>query len=240
MQGVHVLSQALYATGVDPEKADVFWVSNHYRWIAWKLAAMERRFPEHYGGQALTRERVVGQLRQRYDREVVRGCKSALWKVLAGELPAEHLLILCVSSVDDRSGTRIHLCDGWYEIKAELDQGLAHFVRTGKIAVGSKLAVCGATLTNNAKKPDHPLDLLRPPADDDEARSAGQDGREGGGMGKAPESSGPPSLVLHVNGTRRARWDAKLGQSRQVTLSAGLGSVIPGGGLGGVQSPVEP
>jgi len=232
----------MYASGVDPEKADVYWVSNHYRWIAWKLASMERRFPEQYGGQALTRERVLAQLRRRYETEVVNGRKSALWKVLAGDLPAEQLLILCVSSVDDRSGTRVHLFDGWYEIKAELDQGLAHFVRTGKIAVGSKLAVCGATLRNSTKSPGHPLDLLRPSTEDETSPTSSppapppaprpeSDAHERNGTNNAPVNHGPPTLSLHVNGTRRARWDAKLGQNRQVTISASLGSIIPGGGL---------
>jgi len=36
---------------VMPRLISAAWVSNHYRWIVWKLAAMEVSFPHHFGGR---------------------------------------------------------------------------------------------------------------------------------------------------------------------------------------------
>lgn len=37
--------------GVDPKLTSRDWVYNHYRWIVWKLAAMEVAFPQVFGGR---------------------------------------------------------------------------------------------------------------------------------------------------------------------------------------------
>lgn len=52
-------------TGVDPKLISSEWVYNHYRWIVWKLAAMEVMFPEQFAGRCLTPERVLLQLKYR-------------------------------------------------------------------------------------------------------------------------------------------------------------------------------
>ena len=36
---------------VDPKLVSQEWLYNHYRWIIWKLAAMEVAFPNHFGGR---------------------------------------------------------------------------------------------------------------------------------------------------------------------------------------------
>ena len=36
--------------GVNGAKITEDWVKNHYRWIVWKLASLERRFPESCAG----------------------------------------------------------------------------------------------------------------------------------------------------------------------------------------------
>lgn len=51
--------------GVDPKLLAEEWVYNHYRWIVWKLASMERSFPQTMGGRCLTPERVLLQLKYR-------------------------------------------------------------------------------------------------------------------------------------------------------------------------------
>lgn len=37
--------------GVAPYLISGNWVYNHFRWIVWKLAAMEVAFPEEFGGR---------------------------------------------------------------------------------------------------------------------------------------------------------------------------------------------
>lgn len=54
--------------GVDPKLISEEWVYNHYRWIVWKQAAMERSFPETMGSLCLTPEQVLLQLKYRYKR----------------------------------------------------------------------------------------------------------------------------------------------------------------------------
>jgi breast cancer 2 susceptibility protein len=61
----------LTSPGVDPSKVSEGWVRNHYRWIVWKLASLERRFPAQYGGgRSLHPHQVLLQLRLRYDLEI--------------------------------------------------------------------------------------------------------------------------------------------------------------------------
>lgn len=60
------LSRALCDTpGVDPRLISRLWVYNHYRWIVWKLAAMEFAFPKQFASRCLTPERVLLQLKYR-------------------------------------------------------------------------------------------------------------------------------------------------------------------------------
>lgn len=56
--------------GVDPKLISEEWVYNHYRWIVWKQASMERSFPETMGGRCLTPHQVLLQLKYRYALEL--------------------------------------------------------------------------------------------------------------------------------------------------------------------------
>lgn len=40
------------------------WIENHYKWIVWKLASMERSFPKHFSC-CLTVENIMLQLKYR-------------------------------------------------------------------------------------------------------------------------------------------------------------------------------
>lgn len=51
--------------GVDPSLISRIWVYNHYRWIIWKLAAMELAFPKEFANRCLNPERVLLQLKYR-------------------------------------------------------------------------------------------------------------------------------------------------------------------------------
>lgn len=52
--------------GVDPKLISTEWVFNHYRWIVWKQASLERSFPNDMGSICLTPEQVLLQLKYRY------------------------------------------------------------------------------------------------------------------------------------------------------------------------------
>lgn len=54
---------------MDPKLITEEWVYNHYRWIVWKQASMERSFPEMMGSLSLTPEQVLLHLKYRYIRE---------------------------------------------------------------------------------------------------------------------------------------------------------------------------
>ncbi|CAM9970196.1 unnamed protein product [Sphacelaria rigidula] len=89
----------LIRRGADGDLATPTWVANHLRWIVWKLAATERRFPDCFPHGYLTAETVTRQLQYRYDVEIMRARKPALKAILQGDAAACRPLILCVSRV---------------------------------------------------------------------------------------------------------------------------------------------
>ncbi|XP_062329445.1 breast cancer type 2 susceptibility protein [Osmerus eperlanus] len=189
--------------GVDPQLISEAWVYNHYRWIVWKQAAMERCFPEVMGGLCLTPEQVLLQLKYRYDVEVDHSRRPALRKIMERDDTVAKTLVLCVCGVVSRGQNRpsraeasspqvagskadprfgvIWLTDGWYAIKAQMDAPLTAMLAKGRLVVGGKLVIQGAQLVG-PQTACSPLE--------------------------APESL---MLKIWANGTRPARWDAKLG-----------------------------
>ncbi|XP_059187692.1 breast cancer type 2 susceptibility protein [Centropristis striata] len=191
--------------GVDPKLISEGWVYNHYRWIVWKQASMERSFPETMGGLCLTPEQVLLQLKYRYDVEVDHSRRPALRKIMEKDDTAAKTLVLCVSGVVSRghspnrqrsSDTKtpqganakvenpsavVWLTDGWYAIKAQLDEPLTAMLHKGRVAVGGKLIIHGAQLV--------------------------------GSQDACSPLEAPESLMLKIcaNSSRPTRWDAKLG-----------------------------
>ncbi|KAM4589942.1 breast cancer type 2 susceptibility protein [Fundulus diaphanus] len=194
--------------GVDPKLISEQWVYNHYRWIVWKQASMERSFPAAMGSLCLTPEQVLLQLKYRYDVEVDHSRRPALRKIMERDDTPAKTLVLCVCDVvsrghslnaQSRSNTKttqsaetkaetpfavIWLTDGWYAIKAQLDEPLTAMLHKGLLAVGGKLMIHGAQLV--------------------------------GSQDACSPLEAPDSLMLKIcaNSTRRARWDAKLGFHR--------------------------
>ncbi|KAJ0653655.1 putative breast cancer type 2 susceptibility protein [Helianthus annuus] len=170
------------------------WVANHYRWIVWKLACYERCYSAKFYGKLLTASNVLEELKYRYEREVNNAHRSALKRILEGDAPASSPLVLCIASIKFKCNSEpdiepsnatesssIELTDGWYSIKALLDELLLKQLFSGKLFVGQKLRICGASLSGwNA--PVSPL-----------------------------EASRMISLCLHINGTYRANWADRLG-----------------------------
>ncbi|XP_035390284.1 breast cancer type 2 susceptibility protein isoform X2 [Electrophorus electricus] len=201
--------------GVDPKLISEAWVYNHYRWIVWKQASMERTFPEVYGGLCLTPEQVLLQLKLRYDIEVDHSRRSALKKIMEMDDTPAKTLVLCVcgiaTSVRNQVGTEkaaaptdprleapaavVWLTDGWYSIKSLLDLPLSSMLQKGRLRVGGKIIVHGAELI--------------------------------GSQDACAPLEAPDSLMLKIsaNSTRPARWDAKMGFHKdprpfQVSLSS--------------------
>ncbi|XP_039729009.1 breast cancer type 2 susceptibility protein isoform X1 [Pteropus medius] len=185
--------------GVDPKLISRVWVYNHYRWIIWKLAAMEFAFPKEFASRCLNPETVLLQLKHRYDIEIDRSRRSAIKKIMERDDTAAKTLVLCVSEVilssthlsETHSGKTsgaeaskaavVELTDGWYAIRAQLDPPLSALLQTGRLGVGQKVVTHGA-------------ELLGPP----EACSP-------------LEASETLMLKISANSTRPACWDAKLG-----------------------------
>ncbi|XP_067211842.1 breast cancer type 2 susceptibility protein homolog [Linepithema humile] len=208
----------LASTGVDPNLVPARWIENHYRWIVWKLASMDRMtFGSAELPRALTPSRVMAQLKYRYDREIDRSERPAIRRILEKDDVASKRMILCVSSIIENNNVsieagrsphvglpkwKIELTDGWYSISACIDAGIVKSVSTGKIKEGTKLVVSGAELLN-CDQGCYPLEA---PID--------------------------VCLKLHTNSTRRARWDAKLGYaSRSGPIPIRLHNVCQSGGL---------
>nr|XP_043887864.1 breast cancer type 2 susceptibility protein isoform X3 [Solea senegalensis] len=191
--------------GVDPKLMSEEWVFNHYRWIVWKQASMERSFPETMGGLRLTPEQVLLQLKYRYDVEIDHSRRPALRKIMERDDTAAKTLLLCVCGVVssgrspneqshsdakapqgsdakvENSSAVVWLTDGWYSVKAQLDEPLTAMLHKGRLAVGGKLIVYGAQLV--------------------------------GSQDACSPLEAPESLMLKIcaNSTRPARWDTKLG-----------------------------
>ncbi|GFP92770.1 protein breast cancer susceptibility 2 homolog b [Phtheirospermum japonicum] len=154
------------------------WVANHYKWIVWKLASYERCYPAKFAGNLLTVTNVVEELRYRYEREVNHGHRSSIKRILDGDVAPSSMMVLCISSVvenhdpnirnqpvslDDgkERASRIELTDGWYSVKALLDEPLSRKLASGKLFLGQKLRICGAKL-NGWVGPISPFEVNTP------------------------------------------------------------------------------
>ena len=189
----------LIEQGCDESLFTEKWIQNHFRFIVWKLAAMERSFSEKLAGQYLIYDHVLRQMKNRYEKELCRTLRPAVRMILNRDVSACMPLILCVSQIlrfrikTDKPGiseeeVRLELSDGWYALPATVDNVLLRFIEEGKIKVGTKLFVCNAQLLGSEDGVE-PLD--------DSYSSSRRDC--------------PLCLSINVNSTRLARWDAKLG-----------------------------
>ncbi|NWV89071.1 BRCA2 protein, partial [Machaerirhynchus nigripectus] len=187
--------------GVDPNLITEAWVYNHYRWIVWKLAAMEVSFPHEFANRCLTPEMVLLQLKYRYDLEVDKSKRSAIKKITERDDAAGKTLVLCISKIislntvvspsssnknteSKKAAAIIEVTDGWYGIRALLDPPLKAFLDRRRLTVGQKIIVHGAELV--------------------------------GPQNGCTPLEAPDSLMLKIsaNSTRRAQWHAKLGFHR--------------------------
>jgi len=178
--------------GASPTLCTADWVANHWRWIALKLAAYERCWPQRFTGtRAMHAEIMMHQLGRRYNTEHVAAKRSVLRRVAEGDTAPGVPMCVFVAAIryTDSAVVEIDVCDGWYALRARLDVGLSSCVRSGRLCLGDKILVCGA-------------------------------GR-GGDETPAPplEAYTTMWLTLAVNAARRTPWDSKLGLRRRLIMT---------------------
>ena len=191
---------SLQKAGCDGDQISLRWLRNHCRWINWKLASIERRFPRFLANRFFTYSRVVEHLRSRYRKEIEEGKRSALRKVLNQDVSSKQMLLLCIaqvfcsqckeqsSSMDSPVSYCLELTDGWYSILAKPDEFLSSRIEEGLLCEGTKLVISQAELCGG----DEALDPL-----DEKYRIS--------------PTGDCPYLRLSSNGTRISHWRAKLG-----------------------------
>ncbi|XP_078435896.1 protein BREAST CANCER SUSCEPTIBILITY 2 homolog B-like isoform X2 [Wolffia australiana] len=218
----------LIKAGASSLNATKEWVQNHYKWIIWKLASLERGYPELARAKYLTTTNVLEELKYRYEREVKHGHRSAVKRILDGDASPSSILVLCVSAIhpvsknykkatslkigehdgdtdnlkfsDIPAARKIELTDGWYSINANLDSALSNHATSGSIFVGQKLRIWGSTLLGWA------------------------------GTVSCLEAWKSVSLQLHINGTYRAHWAERLGFRKGFRFPLAFSSIKPAGG----------
>ncbi|CAG8561252.1 9745_t:CDS:10 [Paraglomus occultum] len=207
--GARELLAELIRLGAEPGSIDERWVKNHYRWIVWKIASMIRCFPNEFQNWWCI-EKVLEQLRYRYEREYNLAQRSILKRIIERDSPATYPMVLCISDIFIEDSAiidttpdvyyGIELTDCWYKIRAYIDQPLQRAILKSKLRIGSKLEICGAKLIGESEA--------------------------------VPALEVPSSLRLKLsaNATRLARWDARLG-SKNLQAYSLLRSISPDGGF---------
>ncbi|KAH9958901.1 hypothetical protein BGW80DRAFT_1372376 [Lactifluus volemus] len=172
------------------------WVDNHWFLILWKLAGMVTLDPENeldVNRKRWSWTETMHQLRYRYEKELYGGARPALRLIAAQDTSAGLHMVLCVSDITwSEGGTgedglpvvphpTLELTDGWYCLRARVDEVLARATRRGVIRVGRKIAVSGASIPRDTE----PCEVL--------------------------EAYSKVELNLTGNGAHLAPWHAKLG-----------------------------
>ncbi|KAJ1953726.1 hypothetical protein EC988_002826, partial [Linderina pennispora] len=193
--------QVLLARGCSPSVVTEEWVQNHFRWCVWSCASYARRLPSRLG-EFWSVEGIINRLLYRYEREYVRGERSALKRVLEMDSSSQQLMVLCVASISQKdSVTTLEVTDGWYSISAPADSVLSRAVARGRLRVGDKIACAGLKLCGITEG--------APPL------SAKAEGA---------------SLPLRANCVRRAHWDARLGFQVSKAMYMSLSAISKEGG----------
>jgi len=203
---------ALRMKGCDLSLISDKWIRNHARWIVWKLASIERRFPQFFALRCFFFNNVVDKMKHRFVREFVNGSRSPIRRILNRDVSAGRMMILCVSRIDylkshgcvdgQQKDFFVELTDGWYPVRAVLDARMTYFIREGRIRVGTKLLVSSAFLVGC----DDGVDPLDDEYDTDTTTSS-------------------PALAIAANSCRLADWRAKLGfvpYSKQIKRNEGM------------------
>jgi hypothetical protein len=130
------------------------WVKNQYSMVVWKTASYVRSYPivfSSYWDWSF----IFEQVKLRFRQEILEKKSSCLKMIVEYMSPSLRYFIAIVSKVtiEENSAAEIIISDGWYTIKCRLDGVLTKAVNSGSIAVGMKLAICGAALESPGYMP---------------------------------------------------------------------------------------
>ena len=210
------------------------WVANHYRWVVWKLASMENRFPRTCGGgHWLHPARVKEQLVHRWDREYCQGERSCLKKIYEADASSKRFMVLLVAQVhipppsptgdNDLAAASqqpgLELTDGWYSVGTKLDAELCRLVRAGRVKAGDKICIQNAHWRSSGGGSSISYSGMNP--------------LESACNSIDPKDKPQPSLELSANSCRPATWDARLGFQSLRSFPVPLASLSQNGGAVG-------
>ena len=89
----------LIKCGADPNLIDEKWILNHYKWIVWKITSMVRSYPDLFHDW-LTSDKILDQLKYRYEREIIHGHRSAIKSIVEDDdISPAFPMVLCVSNI---------------------------------------------------------------------------------------------------------------------------------------------
>lgn len=196
------------------EKFSLEWVKNHFALIVWKFVSYMRFYPAKCDASTLSKETISNQIFYRAQREI-EGHRSVLRTIIEhDQAPSVYMTLVIANIISVGQEIILHVSDGWYFAFLVLDHRLKLFVSQGKIFVGLKLKIYGATSCTDDKITCS-LGSHQRIAKEDYNVALGAD------------------LVLSIaaNSTRRARWDEPLGLSKYSIPLFSITSVYQDGGM---------
>ncbi|OMH84186.1 Breast cancer type 2 susceptibility protein [Zancudomyces culisetae] len=203
--------------GLGNKKEFERWVELQWQQTVYYLASMARFFSplqRHFWTVEAARE----QMRKRYVREFEEGKRPMIRRIMEGDSSAKLASVYVL--VHRVSQNTVLLSDGYYPIAARVDAVLIRALDRGRLKMGTKMVVIGATLLGSSF-----------------GDGLGVESR-GDGISPfqldSPTSPISPCLSMSSNSVRTARWDTKLGFVRtnvnSTKLSYGVHTIKPDGG----------
>ena len=177
--------EQLVNLGINSPQLTAEWVDNHYRLLVWKWISYCKQYPEIFpDSQYLKPSIIFNQLCYRVEKEIHNGKRPIFRKMSEKDVPFSLTIVVVVFSILNENS--ILISDGWYCLQADLDESLKAYLSRGKIFVGQKLRVSGATCKSESSD----------------------------GVPILEAGNGRIVLHLNANGVMRAKWDTNLGLAK--------------------------
>lgn len=124
------------------------WIDNHLFQICWKLFSLQKHCNDSF---ALNYADFSDELFYRYQEEYFNGNRSIIKKIAEkDDSPSRHMILCVQNVVFEFQNPYLVLSDGWYPIKAKIDEPMKWLVLQKKIFVGLKLRIFGAYLESDS------------------------------------------------------------------------------------------